>query len=156
MVIEKKHRLNRDRYIGHIRVSFTLCIKGRSKIFIESNIVDIFNNILKYELEKQRVSNWIYLYMPDHLHLILEGKEESSDLWRSVVSFKQKTGYWLSKNKTAIRWQKDFYDYIHRKDDDLKKHIRYVLENPIRKKIVVNWDEYKFKGSLDYKLSDII
>ncbi|MCP4727056.1 MAG: hypothetical protein GY863_18595 [bacterium] len=99
MVFEKKHRLDRDEYIGCVRISFTLCIKERNKIFVDSDVVEIFNSILKSELEKHRVSNWIYLYMPDHLHLILEGKDDSSNLWQSIVSFKQKTGFWFSKIK---------------------------------------------------------
>ena len=94
--------------------------------------------------------------MPDHLHILVEGKNEDSDLWRSVVSFKQKTGYWLSKNMAGCRWQKDFYDHILRKEEDLKKHIKYILENPVRKGIVDNWYDYRFKGSLDFNLDEIL
>lgn len=55
-----------------------------------------------------------------------------------------------------MRWQKDFYDHIHRKEEDLKKHIIYILDNSARRGLVVNWDEYFFKGSLDFDLKEII
>jgi hypothetical protein len=86
----------------------------------------------------------------------MEGKSDRSDLWKMIVLFKQKTGFWLSQNAPEIQWQKDFYDHIHRKDEDLKKQIRYILENPFRKKLVSDWKIYPFKGSLDFNLFEII
>ena len=112
--------------------------------------------MLKEELRKERVKNWVYVYMPDHLHLIVEGETEESNLWKALVAYKQKTGYWLSKNGYPVRWQKDFYDYIHRKEDDLKKHIYYILMNPVRKSMVGMWQDYRFKGSLDFEIHEII
>ncbi len=153
---EKKHRLNLDCYKGLVRVSFTLCIKERKIVFTNKDIVEIFVNILKELIEKYDCKNWIYVFMPDHLHLVLEGNSEKADLWKTIVLFKQKTGYWLSKNKSNLFWQKDFYDHILRKDEDLKKHIRYVLENPVRKGLVNDWKDYEFKGSLSYDLYEII
>ncbi len=105
---------------------------------------------------KYEGKNWVYIFMPDHVHLVIEGNSEKADLWKIVVKFKQKTGFWLSKNSIGIRWQKDFYDYIHRKDEDLKKHMHYILNNSVRKGLVGNWEEYPFKGSLDFDLEKII
>ena len=73
-----------------------------------------------------------------------------------ITLFKQKTGFWLSRNTGGIKWQKDFYDHIHRKNEDLKKHITYLLDNPVRKGLVDHWQNYPFKGSLDFNLQEII
>ncbi len=127
---ERKHRLPLDRYEGRVRVTFTLCIEGKKTFFTEKAIVDKFLEILIETIEtknKYNCKNWVYIFMPDHLHLILEGNSEKADLWKTVVLFKQKTGFWLSKNRKGIRWQKDFYDHIHRKDEDLKKHIIFWI-----------------------------
>ncbi len=94
--------------------------------------------------------------MPDHLHIVNEGISDESDLWKMLNLFKQKTGFWLSNNREEAKWQKDFYDHIHRKEVDLKKHIRYILNNPVRKGLVSDWREYPFKGSLDFSLEKII
>lgn len=61
--------------------------------------------------------------------------------------FKQKTGYWLSKNDMRAQWQKDHSDHIIRKEEDILKYIRYILDNPVRKGIVTNRTDYPFKGS---------
>lgn len=50
----------------------------------------------------------------------------------------------------AIKWQKDFYDHILRKDEDVKKHVMYILNNPVRRGIVENWKDYPYKGSTKF------
>jgi putative transposase len=155
-IAEKKHRLNLDCYRGHVIANFTLCIKDKKDIFTHNEIIRLFLDILRESLKKYDCKNWIYVFMPDHLHLILEGNSEKADLWKAIVLFKQKTGYWLSKNGYIVSWQKNFYDHVHRKDEDLKTHIRYILDNPVRGGLVSHWQEYKFKGSLDYNVEDIL
>ena len=95
--------------------------------------------------------------MPDHAHIILERKSIISDLRNLITAFKQRTG-WLLKEKTnnKYKWQKDFYDHIHRKDEDLIMQVKYIAENPVRKKMVFNWQEYKYIGSLNYNLKEIL
>lgn len=164
IVIEKKHRLDPKLYTGLVCATFTLCIKNNTYIFTEENIVNIFVRFLNKTIEKYKIKNWVYVFMPNHLHIILEGQTENSDLLKCISLFKQLTGYWLSRTQAKacgyqnqnVEWQKDFYDHIHRKDDDLIKHIKYILDNPVRRRLVENWLDYPFKGSLNYKLEDIL
>jgi putative transposase len=88
--------------------------------------------------------------MPDHCHLLIEGKSDESDVWQSVVDFKQGSGYWLVKNAYVEQWQKDFYDHILRNDEDLEKQSRYILGNPVREGLVKDWQAYPYKGSTTY------
>lgn len=44
-------------------------------------------------------------------------------------------------------WQKDYYDHIIRRPEDVQKHVRYILDNPVRKGLVDDWKKYPFKGS---------
>ena len=108
------------------------------------------------ELNKEKVTNWIFVYMPDNLHLILEGKSNESNLLDSIKYFKQKTGFWLSENGFKAKWQKDFYDHLHRSEKDLRKHIDYILRNPVRKGLVEDWRYYPFLGSLHRNIEDIL
>ena len=153
---ERRHRLSLNLYKGKVRATFTLCVEGRKGLFVEKAVVDRFLNALVESKNRYNCVNWLYIFMPDHLHLILEGKSEGSDLWKTIVLFKQKTGFWLSKNRVGVKWQKDFYDHIHRRDDNLKQHIRYILDNPVRKGLVDNWRDYRFKGSMGFDLERIM
>ena len=92
--------------------------------------------------------------MPDHAHLLIAGNNLNSKIKMCVDRFKQKTGFWLSHNVNNIKWQKDYYDHILRKEDDLLNQTKYILNNPVRKGIVGYWKDYPFKGSTVYDLND--
>ena len=94
--------------------------------------------------------------MPDHLHLIMTGTDDEVDLLKAIGGFKQKTGFWLSKNKRDVQWQKDFFDRVIKKDESLATNVKYILDNPVWRGIVTEWQKYPFIGSIGYKLEDIL
>jgi len=143
-------------YQGEISVSFTLCINDRVQLFNNSSIVHIFENILKSEVERSSCIVPVYCYMPDHQRLIVSGISSEADTIGLIKKYKQKTGYWLIHNQFNARWQKDFFDHIIRKDEGLINVARYIVDNPVRKGLVENWQEFPFKGVIGCELSDII
>ncbi len=153
-VREHKHRLFQELYVGNIIAAFTAYIHGRKNIFSKPEIFSALEEILLESLNKHECDAHFYLFMPDHCHLLIQGKDKSSDLWRCMVTFKQRSGYWLSRHGIQEKWQKDFYDHILRKDEDIVKQVKYILGNPMRKSIVANWRDYKLKGSTIYNFDN--
>jgi putative transposase len=153
---EKPHRLEISNYYGLKRCSFTMCIKNRTPVFSNHEIVNLFLDFLREATAKYRCINWIYVFMPDHVHILLEGCTDYTNLWKAINFFKQKTGYWFAKNMPQIKWQKSFYDHVHRTEKELINHILYIANNPVRKNLVKHWEQYPFTGSLDNALQDII
>jgi len=98
----------------------------------------------------------VYCFMDNHQHLIISGMEKDTDIWKTVVSYKQKTGFWMSVNKPGMRWQKDFYDHVIRTKEDMVTQVRYIQDNPARKCSVSIWGEYPFKGSIGCNLDDFL
>ncbi len=94
--------------------------------------------------------------MPDHQHMIISGTKTSSDVSKTIANYKQKTGYWMSANGSMFIWQKDFYDHVIRKHEDLATQVRYIIDNPVRKGLVSLWYEYTFIGSFGCKLEDVL
>lgn len=151
---EKKHRLDPELYKGEAIISFTLCIKDRKVLFNGYNIFKTFETVLLNELVDFDCSAYVYLFMPDHLHLLLSGNNPDSNIKKCLDMFKQKTGFWLSKNNESVKWQKDYYDHFIMSEENLDIHINYILNNPVRAGIVRYWKEYKFKGSTIYNLDE--
>ena len=154
LVRERKHRLPKEAYCGFVVVAFTACIRNRTYLFKNDLLVREFEEILLQELVKFKCEAIVYLFMPEHCHLLLQGKHESAQVLTVMKSFKQKTGFWLSQNRPRIKWQKDFYDHILVGEEEISKHIRYILENPVRKGIVQHWKDYPYKGSTVYNLDE--
>jgi REP element-mobilizing transposase RayT len=154
LIREKKHRLDQEVYKGLKIISFTLCIKNRKILFKNPQIFKVFESLLIKELNKHQCQAYVYLFMPDHAHLLVSGKEQNSDNKRCIDSFKQKSGYCLYNNLSDFKWQKDYYDHILRKEEELKTQIEYILNNPVRAGLVEEWRNYKFKGSTVYSIDE--
>ncbi|MBS1517916.1 MAG: transposase [Bacteroidetes bacterium] len=150
MIREKKHRLDPEFYIGKKTVSFLACIKNREAVFTNKFIFAIFRNKLLDALDKFNCEALIYLFMPDHLHLILEGVSENSNVIKAINLFKQKSGFWFAQNMCSSKWQKDYYDHIIRSNENLKSHIYKILNNPVRAGLTKHWKDYEYKGSTVY------
>ena len=151
---EKRHRLDADIYKGEKPIAFTLSIKDKNHFFINKARFKTFEKILIDELKNFNCSAYIYLFMTDHIHMLLSGNDSEANIKRCLEMFKQKTGYFLSKNYPDIKWQKDYYDHILRSKENLDIHIKYVLNNPVRAGIVEFWKQYKYKGSTVYDLNE--
>lgn len=151
---EKKHRLNSEVYTGSNIVSYTACVKNRKRLFVSDQVVNVFEEILLTELNANKCDAYIYLFMPEHLHFIIGGKIEDANTKICMDMFKKKTGFWLSKNMSSFKWQKDYYDHILQRQESLEIQIKYILMNPVRKGIVDHWKSYKFKGSTVYNLTE--
>lgn len=100
--------------------------------------------------------------MPDHLHLLVEGEADTADLKQYISMFKQISGYKyaqsaaqrLSSDEKPKLWQPSFYDHVLRREEDLLETVKYIFNNPVRKKFVEHYMDYQLSGSfeLDGKL----
>jgi len=155
-VREKRHRLSKEFYKGSTCVALTLCIKNRVALFKTPEIVDAFVHMVDDSANKFNYIIPVYCFMPDHQHMIITGTNDEVDLLKAIINYKQKTGFWMSKNKVGASWQKDFYDHIIRKEEKLATHVRYILDNPARKGLVSDWQDYPFIGAIGCELDDIL
>ena len=134
---ERKHRLDAEIYRGEYIISFTLCIKDKEEFFTNHKIFKTFEDILLGELNAFDCSAYVYLFMPNHVHILLSGNNPKVDIKKCLESFKQKTGFWLYEHKKEIKWQKDYYDHILRSEDNLIVYTKYILNNPVRASLVI-------------------
>ena len=86
--------------------------------------------------------------MPDHLHILVMGRDGKSDLKRFMGLFRQKAGYWFKKINNRSLWHISYYDHVLRKEESIENVITYMLENPVRKGLVQDFREYPFSWSI--------
>ena len=88
-----------------------------------------------------------YCFMPDHLHLLTNGKEGDANLLRFSAGFKQESAFTF-KRRTGMRlWQKKYHDHILRANDFWQSVAWYVWNNPVRKKLCQRAEDWPFSGS---------
>ena len=152
IIRERKHRLPLDYYRGYVVVSFTLCIKNRIPLFRQPPLVAALVPLLSAAVEAHSCEILVYTFMPDHLHLLLQGTDDKASCYDAVVQFKHRSGYLFHRRNAGARWQKDFYDHILRRVEDRDRHVQYILENPVRAGLADDWRSWPFKGSDVYDL----
>ena len=179
-------RLNPDAYHGYAHVFFTNVTWQRRTLFHQRATVDICSAILRRCCVETKCECLVYVFMPDHVHLILHGTDDTSDVLHCHQMWKGRTGAALVRHlaqdasqksdqiaagsgstcsaastgedrmTTAcgpmLIWQHRGYDHVLRRREyerrTLRKMIRYILENPVRKQLAAAWQEYPFLGSM--------
>lgn len=142
--------------MGQMAVSITACIEERESLFRDPSVVHAVTDILAESAERHGCTVPVFCFMPDHLHLILQGETPCADTWAAITEFKQRSGFWLYTNKVGASWQKGYHDHVLRKDEDIVAHIRYILDNPCRRGIAHAWENYPFKGSIGHILEQVL
>ena len=86
--------------------------------------------------------------MPDHIHLVMEGRTSEADLRRFAKIAKQRVVYSL-REKHGLRgiWQEGYHDWILRLEQPIEEAIRYVLENPVRASLVEKPEDFGHSGA---------
>ena len=82
--------------------------------------------------------------MPDHVHILVEGKNATSDMVKFVAQWKQTTGYLFPHELPRRFWQRRFYDYVLRRAEDSDPIAWYIWMNPVRRGMVGEPQQYLF------------
>jgi len=86
-----------------------------------------------------------YCFMPDHLHLLIEGSELAS-LAPMMKRFKQLSSYRYKKRTGNSLWQRSYYDHVLRQEEDRNVVAEYIWNNPVEAGLVANCEAYVFSG----------
>ena len=142
-------------YLGTQRFSWTICTYLRRRYFIDSDVVSSALVHLSDTSTIYDVGVLAYCFMPDHVHLLIEGTGPASDSEAFVAAAKQRAGFWFRKTTGNRLWQKSSWDRALRDDEDTWTVMRYILANPVRAGIVSQPIDYPYSGSLVYTREQI-
>jgi REP-associated tyrosine transposase len=94
--------------------------------------------------------------MPDHIHRVVVGMLDTSDLLAFIRRAKQFSGYYYSSRFRERLWQPDGYELVLRDNEVTGAVIRYVVANPVRAGLVSRLEDYPHFGSTMYSREDLI
>ena len=113
-------------YLGLRQYFLTFCSYSRRRCFVTDDAVVTVRTQIERAAAEQDIALLAYCYMPDHVHLVAEGKAENSDCRQFI------------KRGTAI------------------SVARYILENPVRAGLVTRIQDYPYSGSSAYSIEQIL
>ena len=149
-------RLKTFSYVGHYRYFLTTCTFDRQPLLTDSDVVALVRSQLERSSERNGVAVVAYCAMPDHIHVLAVGLTDTSDMKRFMDRWKQQSGFVFKRGSGRRLWQDGYYDHVLREEDDIGGVIAYIVNNPVRAKLVDSPAEYPFWGSLTHSRNDIL
>lgn len=138
------------------RYALRFCTDGRRRAFTSDEPVDLVRaQILRSAIE-QRFAIVAHCFMPDHLHLLVEGQTEVSDCLSFIARAKQYSGFSYAKAFRDRLWQRYGFERVLREREPTLVVARYILENPVRAGLVRRIEDYPYVGSSVYTVRELI
>jgi putative transposase len=135
-------------YLGLHRYSLTFRTNERRPLFTDGAVVDTVVRQLVRTASEQQFSIIAYCFMPDHLHLLVEGTTADSDGKRFITLFKQYSDYDYSCERQGPLWQRYGFEHVLGDDETTLEVVRYILRNPVRAGLASTVEEYPYVASL--------
>jgi putative transposase len=149
MQMRRPTRLKGFAYVGIYRYSLRFSTYCRRHVFVAETPVSAALARIQRTCDEDQFAILAYCFMPDHLHLVLEGRREDADLRRLIKVAKQRCAYVFRRQfGIPLLWQEGCYERVLRSDEATDVVIRYVLNNPVRARLVENAENYPYAGAL--------
>lgn len=140
-------RLASFNYIGIQRYFVTMCTAHRHRTFVTAAVVDRILCTLRQTAHEEDFELLAFCFMPDHVHLLVEGQHEVADFRRFMKVARQRSSHALTAACKLTLWQRGYFEHVLRDEDRTEAVVRYVLGNPVRAGLVRQIEEYPFLGS---------
>ena len=141
MITRKNIRLKEYDYTSKGYYFITICTKDMKHCFgkLEDNImilndwgIKVQNVIESFNNTSDDIKNDYYQIMPNHIHIIIEIKNNINKSLSNIVSGLK--GKCTKELKTKGLWQKGFYERVIRDEKEYNNIVKYINENPYRDK----------------------
>jgi REP-associated tyrosine transposase len=155
VVVSRPKRLPNHSYVGKAQYFLTLCVRHRRPVFKNGgDVVAVWAQIQRTAHEES-FEVLAYCFVPDHLHLLVEGIHEDSNLRRFVKMSKQRSGHEYRRRCGYRLWQEGYFDRVLRDDADARIYASYIVTNPVRAGLVASAAEYEFVGTTRWTIEEL-
>jgi len=118
--------------------------------FIRADLNERVLQVLREEQTRQSCRVFTYCLMSDHLHFLASPNQDGISILMFTNQYKGKatnaswTVGWQGK-----LWQPRYFDHIVRTEESLTAIAEYILNNPVRKGLVENRDDWLWSGHMN-------
>lgn len=140
-------RLQRFHHSGQAHFITFACWHRRCNFADRANRL-VFESALERIRRDYRLCVYGYVVMPDHVHLLLsEPKRET--LAVAIQSLKQGVSRRLIGDAPHF-WQKRYYDFNVRSEEQFREKLRYIHRNPVKKELCARPEDWEWSSFRHY------
>jgi len=97
-----------------------------------------------------------YVFMPDHVHLLVQGLSDACELKRFASLAKQRSAFEYSRVRHRRLWQPSYYDHVLRPEESSISILHYMFQNPVREGLAKQWADHPYLGSETMEIDEIV
>jgi putative transposase len=112
--------------------------------FTSAGVVGPLASILLHTAGERSFAVLAYCFMPDHVHVVVEGAAEDAAFVPFMKVFCQRTALVHAERAAQRLWQPGYHDRVLRAVEQTEVVVRYVLENPVRAGSCERAEDYPF------------
>lgn len=129
----------------------TIRTANNQPYLLNERVAKVITDELEFRRINKEIKLFCYCIMPDHIHILLSLTDRYQKSLQNLVSAFKRYTTRVTNELFSIKplWQKNFYDHVVRKEELLLEITEYILNNPVRKGIVSNWEEYPYGRMVD-------
>jgi putative transposase len=134
-------------YSGCHRYFVTCCTWKRQLLFDAATIAIVRDAVHASFLEHHfDVLAWVF--MPDHVHWLVEGTREDANFRSAMMLVRQRAAIAYKRVSDTPLWQRGYHERVLRRDEDARLVADYILNNPVRRKLVESAVDYAHSWSI--------
>jgi putative transposase len=123
-----------------------MCTLQRAPHFITQTTIDLLRPAIFATAADCAFDVCAYCFMPDHLHLLLQGMKADAALMPFIAMAKQRSGYLFSRRTGTRLWQESYFERTIRSNEDLAAVALYIHANPVRAGLVLRVADWPYSG----------
>ena len=124
-----------------------MCCRNRRRSFEDPVVIEATRLQFLQTAERLHFAVLAYVFMPDHMHTLIEGRDEAADLRRFVTTFRRRATMATTLRAPSGLWQDGYFERVLREDDQPDQIIDYILNNPVRSGLVELTADYPYSWS---------
>src|SRR5436309_15269059 len=144
MLPREPRRLTGCSYRGARTYFLTFLTRSRRRFFLDEAVVHVCASQVLRAADRTRFVILAWCYMPDHLHLLVQGITTGADMRGFAKLAKQLAGYYVKREHGLAIWSRRYYDRILREHEDPRRYLRYIRDNPVRARFPREASDYPF------------
>jgi REP element-mobilizing transposase RayT len=144
MVHRRPPRLKTFDYRGKHRYFVTCVTHDRQKLFATSDVVVLLSEQILRTCEERCFIVLAYVFMEDHLHLLVEGKCEDAHFVSMMTLLRQRAAVAYNRVHRGRLWHDGYFERVLRPTDDVFEMIRYIQDNPAHAGLPIERADYPF------------
>ena len=144
----RPRRLEGFDYRGAYAYALTFCTHRRDQLFVGPRVIRIVAAEITRTAGERHFVALACVFMPDHLHLLVQGKHEDARLTSFVKVCRQRSSLRARAAGFLRLWQDGYYERTLRRDEECVTVARYIANNPVRAGLVAQPHEWPYSGGV--------